>query len=59
MKRLPHIKSLKRLPVLNRPMQVADVQTDIDADAYADTWLLEAEKIQTKRIRRFRQQMAS
>lgn len=59
MKRLPTIKSLKRLPVLNRPIRVADVQAQIDTDAYADTWLLQAEKIQTKRLRRFRQQLAS
>ncbi len=59
MKRLPTIKSLKRLPVLNRPIRVADVQKEIDTDAYADTWLLHAEKLETKRLRRFRQQLAS
>ncbi len=59
MKRLPTFKSLKRLPVLNRPISVADVQAEIDTDAYADTWLLKADKIHTKRLRRFRQQLAS
>jgi hypothetical protein len=59
MKRLPHVKNLKRLSVLNRPVRVADVRNEIDQDAYTDPWLLKAEKLETKRLRRFRQQLAS
>ncbi len=59
MKRLPYIKSLKRLRILNKPVQVADISAELDSDAYTDTWLLQAEKIQAKRLRRFRQQLAS
>ncbi len=59
MKRLPHIKSLKRLRILNKPVQVADISAELDSDAYTDTWLLQAEKIQAKRLRRFRQQLAA
>ncbi len=59
MKRLPHVKQLKRLNILHRPTAVQDIASQIDIEAYADTWLLEAEKIQTKRLRRFRQQLAS
>jgi orotate phosphoribosyltransferase-like protein len=59
MKRLPHIKQLKRLNILHRPTAVQDIANEIDVEAYTDTWLLEAEKIQTKRLRRFRQQLAS
>jgi hypothetical protein len=59
MKRLPRIKSLKRLNILSRPVQVADISAELESDLYTDTWLLRAEKIQAKRLRRFRQQLAS
>ncbi|MBL8121875.1 hypothetical protein JNM87_03935 [Candidatus Saccharibacteria bacterium] len=59
MKRLPHVKNLKRLNILSSPTRVAELNDKIDAEVYADTWLLEAEKLKTKRLRRFRQQMAS
>lgn len=54
MKRL----SLKRLNVLSQPMRVADISS-IDTEEFEDKWLLEAEKIKTKRIRAWRQQLAS
>jgi hypothetical protein len=59
MKRLPHIKSLKRLNILSRPVQVADISAELESDLYTDTWLFQAEKIQAKRHRRFRQQLAN
>ncbi|QQS19419.1 hypothetical protein IPL85_04005 [Candidatus Saccharibacteria bacterium] len=59
MKRLPHVKQLKRLNILRRPIAVQDLKAEIGSEDYNDTWLLEAEKIQTKRLRRFRQQLAS
>jgi hypothetical protein len=59
MKRLPHIKSLKRLRILSRPVQVADISAELESDLYTDTWLFQAEKIQAKRHRRFRQQLAN
>ncbi len=54
MKRL----SLKRLNVLSQPMRVSEI-TSIDTEEFEDKWLLEAEKLKTKRIRAWRQQLAS
>jgi hypothetical protein len=59
MKRLPHIKKLKRLNILHRPVAVQDLTAEMSVDDYNDTWLFEAEKLQAKRLRHFRQQMAS
>jgi hypothetical protein len=59
MKRLPHIKSLKRLQILNKPVRVADISTELDSEVYTDTWLFQAEKIEAKRLRHFRQQLAN
>ncbi len=58
MKRLPQFRNLKRLSVLNKPTKVTDI-TDADADEYDDKWLLKAEKIEVKRLRNWRQQLAS
>lgn len=57
MKRLVNIKDLKRLRVLNKPTRVADISEDM-TDEYEDKWLLKAEKIETKRIRAWRHQLA-
>ncbi|QQS18098.1 hypothetical protein IPL68_05665 [Candidatus Saccharibacteria bacterium] len=59
MKRLPHIKQLKRLNILHRPTAVQDLTSEIGSEDYNDTWLFEAEKLEIKRLRRFRQQLAS
>ena len=58
MKRFVNINNLKRLRVLNKPTRVADLSDEI-ADEYEDKWLLKAEKIETKRIRAWRHQLAS
>lgn len=57
MKRFANIKDLKRLKVLNKPTRVIDLSDDM-ADEYEDRWLLKAEKIETKRIRAWRHQLA-
>lgn len=54
MKRL----SVKRLNILNRPARFADF-SQMDIDKYEDDWLLEAEKIENKKLRNWRQQLAS
>ncbi len=59
MKRLSHVKTLKRLNILSQPTRVADLKQDIGAEDYTDTWLFETEKLAAKRLRRFRQQLAS
>lgn len=54
MKRL----NLKRLNILNKPTKFTDIsQTDLDE--FEDHWLIDAEKIETKKLRRWRQQLAS
>ena len=53
MKRL----SLKRLNVLSKPTRVADLSA-VDTEEFEDNWLLEAEKIKTKRIRAWRHQLS-
>ncbi|MFZ1249020.1 MAG: hypothetical protein WAQ24_01720 [Candidatus Saccharimonadales bacterium] len=58
MKKLTNFKSLKRLNILNKPTRVADISA-LHTEVYEDQWLLQAEKIETKRLRRFRQQLAS
>jgi hypothetical protein len=59
MKRLSHVKTLKRLNILSQPIRVADLKHDIAEEDYSDTWLLQTEKLEAKRLRRFRQQLAS
>jgi hypothetical protein len=59
MKRLSHVKTLKRLSVLSQPTRLVDLGDKLEADDYTDTWLFEVEKIKTKRLRRFRQQLAA
>ena len=54
MKRL----SVKRLNILNRPAKFTDI-SQVDIDQYEDHWLLDAEKMETKKIRNWRHQLAS
>ncbi len=58
MKRLPNFKNLKRLNILNKPARAADI-TAKDTDEFEDRWLLEREKIEVKKIRSWRHQLAS
>ena len=58
MKRFANVKDLKKLRFLNKPTQVADLSEDM-TEEYEDKWLLKAEKLETKRIRAWRHQLAS
>lgn len=49
---------MKRLRIITKPIKVADIQ-DVEVQVYEDKWLLQAEKIQAKRLRRFRQNLAT
>jgi hypothetical protein len=49
---------MKRLHILTKPTRVADL-AEIEVPDYEDKWLLKAEKIEAKRLKRFRQQLAS
>ncbi|HPR08973.1 hypothetical protein KDA06_01385 [Candidatus Saccharibacteria bacterium] len=49
---------MKRLHILTKPTKVADI-AEIDDLGEDNKWLLQAEKLQIKKIRRFRQQLAS
>ncbi len=49
---------MKRLQILTKPTNVADL-AEIDTDAYTDTWLLRAEKIEAKKARHFRHLLIS
>jgi len=49
---------MKRLHILTKPTKVSDLSL-IEEQDYEDKWLLQAEKIEAKRVRRFRQQLAS
>lgn len=49
---------MKRLRIITKPIKVADIQ-EVEAQNYEDKWLLKAEKIQAKRLRRFRQNLAT
>lgn len=49
---------MKRLHILTKPIKTTEI-ADIEAHDYEDKWLLKAEKLQTKRYRKFRQSMAS
>lgn len=58
MKRYKSYKSLKRPKFLTRPLKTTDI-ADVAADiSGADTWLMQQEKRETKRLRQFRQQHA-
>jgi len=48
---------MKRLHIITKPITTADLATFED-DAYADEWQLKAERLEAKRLRRFRRQLA-
>jgi hypothetical protein len=48
---------MKRLHIINKPTTV-EALADFDADAYESTWLLKAERLETRRLRRFKRQIA-
>lgn len=57
MKRFLDIKNLTRLNILNKPLRVQDLNT-MTTEEYDDRWLLKAEKLETKRLRAWRHQLA-
>ena len=57
MKRFINLKQLKRLNLLHTPQSVRDISEELVED-YEDKWLIQAEKIETKRLRAWRHQLA-
>jgi hypothetical protein len=47
---------MKRLHIVTKPTAVDDL-ADFDSDNYGGSWELRAERLETKRLRRFKQQM--
>lgn len=48
---------MKRLHILTTPTAVANI-SDIDTDSLMSTWQLKAERLQARRLRKFKQQWA-
>jgi len=48
---------MKRLHILTKPTPVNDF-TDMDSDSFGGAWELRMERLEAKRLRRFRQQFA-
>ncbi len=48
---------MKRLNIITKPTTVNDF-ADMDADSFEGSWELRAERLETKRARRFKQQLA-
>jgi hypothetical protein len=48
---------MKRLHIINKPTAV-DALADIDSDSFTNSWQLKAERLEIKRLRRFKQQLA-
>lgn len=48
---------MKRLHIVTQPM-TTDNLADIDSDNYTNSWQLKAERLETKRLRKFKQQLA-
>jgi hypothetical protein len=48
---------MKRLNIITNPTAVDDL-ADFDADSYTNTWQLKAERLEARRLRKFKQQMA-
>ena len=57
MKRFLDIKNLTRLSILNKPLNVKEIN-DVTSEEYEDKWLIKAEKLETKRLRAWRHQLA-
>jgi hypothetical protein len=47
---------MKRLNILNQPTNVSYL-ADIDSDNLTDGWQLKAERLEARRLRKFRRQM--
>lgn len=48
---------MKRLHILTKPIAVDSLE-DIESDNYTNMWQFKAERLETKRLRRFKQQLA-
>jgi hypothetical protein len=48
---------MKRLHIINKPTTV-DALADFDSDAFEGSWQLKAERIETRRMRKFKRRMA-
>jgi hypothetical protein len=48
---------MKRLHIITKPTSV-DSLADFDGDDYESGWQLRAERLETKRLRQFKQQLA-
>jgi len=48
---------MKRLHIITKPMAI-DALADMDADNVESGWQLRAERLQAKRMRKFKQQLA-
>jgi len=48
---------MKRLHIIRKPTAV-DVLDDFDTDAYESAWQLKAERLEARRLRKFKRQIA-
>jgi hypothetical protein len=48
---------MKRLHIITKPTAV-DALEDFDPDAFENAWQLKAERLETRRLRRFKRQLA-
>ncbi|HSX31521.1 MAG TPA: hypothetical protein VLE99_06425 [Candidatus Saccharimonadales bacterium] len=48
---------MKRLHIITKPTAVNDL-TDLNADNYESAWELRAERLEVKRLRKFKQRLA-
>ena len=48
---------MKRLHIITKPTTV-DALADFDADAYENVWQLKAERLEARRLRKFKRQLA-
>jgi hypothetical protein len=48
---------MKRLHIITKPTSI-DAMADFDSEAYENTWQLKAERLETRRLRKFKRQLA-
>jgi len=48
---------MKRLHIITKPTTV-DAMADFDPEAYENTWQLKVERLETRRLRKFKRQLA-
>jgi hypothetical protein len=48
---------MKRLHIITKPTTI-DALEDFDPDAYESAWQLKAERLETRRLRKFKRQIA-